>query len=219
MRNIGKRVLEQAAALLLVAWVLGAQTQTGGISGTVSDLSGAVVPGASLALTNLDTNEPRSQSSNEIGVFTFPALPPGRYRLEVQQPGFKRFVQEPIEVRVQQFVTVNPILQVGEAAQSVEVTGQVALLDPSTSSLSHVVENRQVSELPLNGRNTLALVELTPGIRTQGQFTQHIATRSYAGWGNFSSNGGLSDANDVLVDGASVGMFLMNSHSTALLPR
>lgn len=213
MSNMVKLVLKQAAVLLLLAWVLGAQTQTGGISGTVSDLSGAVVPGASLSLTNLDTNEPRSYTSNEIGVFTFPAVEPGRYRLEVQHSGFKRFVQGPIEVRVQQFVTVNPVLQIGEAAQSVEVTGEVALLDPATSSLSHVVENRQVNELPLNGRNTLALVELTPGIRSQGQFNQHIATRSYAGWGNFSSNGGISNANDVLVDGASVGMFLMNSPS------
>jgi hypothetical protein len=116
-------------------------------------------------------------------------------------------------VRVQQFVMISPVLEIGQATQTVEVTGRVALLDATTSSLSHVVENRQVTELPLNGRNTLALVALTPGIRTQGEFTQHVATRSYAGWGNFSSNGGLSDANEILVDGGSVTMFLMNAPS------
>ncbi|HYM09108.1 MAG TPA: carboxypeptidase regulatory-like domain-containing protein, partial [Bryobacterales bacterium] len=137
----------------------------------------------------------------------------GRYRLELEQPGFKRFVQEPIEVRVQQFVSLNPVLEVGQATQTVEVTGQVALLDSATSSLSQVVENRQVTELPLNGRNTLALAALTPGIRTHGQFLQNTATRSFAGWGNFSSNGGVADANEVLVDGAAVTMFLINQPS------
>src|SRR5262249_24743625 len=87
------------------------------------------------------------------------------------------------------------------------------LLDAQTSSPSHVVENREVTELPLNGRNTLALVALTPGIRTQGEFLQHTATRSFAGWGNFSSNGGVADANEVLVDGAAVTMFLVNAPS------
>jgi len=213
MAHVIKGGLLQVLLLSVFVWITSAQTQTGGISGAVSDPAGAVVPGANLLLMNLETNETRRQSSNEIGVFRFAALPPGRYRLEVEHSGFKRFIQGPIEVRVQQFLTLNPTLEVGQATQTVEVTGQVALLDPSTSSLSHVVENRQVTELPLNGRNTLALVALTPGIRTQGEFTQHVATRSYAGWGNFSSNGGISDANEILVDGGSVTMFLMNAPS------
>lgn len=213
MNSFGIRILKGAFLLMVVVSALYAQTQTGGISGTVTDPAGAVVPGATLTLTNLDTNEARSQTSNDLGAFTFPALPPGRYRIEVEQTGFKRFVEGPLEVRVQQFLSVNPALEVGQTSQTVEVTGQVTLLDPSTSSLSHVVENRQVTELPLNGRNTLALVALTPGIRTQGEFTQHVATRSYAGWGNFSSNGGISDANEILVDGGSVTMFLMNAPS------
>jgi hypothetical protein len=190
-----------------------AQTFTGSITGTVTDPAGAVVPAAVFTLTNLDTNEARRQVSNESGVYTFAALPPGRYRLELERPGFKRFVQEPVEVRVQQVVNLDPVLEVGQTNQTVEVTGQVALLDSATSSLSQVVENREVTELPLNGRNTLALVALTPGVRTQGQFMQNTATRSFAGWGNFSSNGGISDANEILVDGASVTMFLVNAPS------
>src|SRR5262245_35640866 len=168
----------------LVAATLVAQTFTGSITGTVTDPAGAVVPAAVLTLTNLDTNEARRQVSNESGVYTFAALPPGRYRLELERPGFKRFVQEPVEVRVQQVVNLDPVLEVGQTNQTVEVTGQVALLDSATSSLSQVVENREVTELPLNGRNTLALVALTPGVRTQGQFMQNTATRSFAGWGN-----------------------------------
>src|SRR5262249_38893255 len=183
------------------------------LTGAVTDPAGAVVPGAVLTLTNLDTNDSRRQMSNEGGVYTFTALPPGRYRLELEHPGFKKFVQEPVEVRVQQFVTLDAALEVGSGTQIVEVTGQVALLDAATSSLSQVVENRQVTELPLNGRNTLSLVALTPGIRTHGQFLQNTATRSFAGWGNFSSNGGVAGANENLLDGASVTMFLVNAPS------
>src|SRR5580693_6008813 len=174
---------------LLLAGVSFGQTSTGAITGVVTDPGAAVIPGASFRLTNLDTNEARQQTSNEVGSYTFTTLPPGRYRLALEHAGFKRFVEEPIEVQVQQVVTIDPRLEVGQETQSIEVTGQAALLDAATSSLSQVVENRQVTELPLNGRNTLALVALTPGIRAQGQFMQNTATRSFAGWGNFSSNG------------------------------
>src|SRR5437899_4057562 len=200
-------------SIFALAYICSGQTYTGGLTGAVTDPAGAFVPAAALKLTNLDTNDARRQTTDETGVYTFTALPPGRYRLELEHPGFKKFVQEPIEVRVQQFITLNPVLEVGTGSQVVEVSGQVALLDAATSSLSQVVENRQVTELPLNGRNTLSLVALTPGIRTHGQFLQNTATRSFAGWGNFSSNGGVADANEILVDGASVTMFLVNAPS------
>jgi len=87
------------AGLVFASLIL-AQTYTGGISGVVTDPGGAVVPGASLRLTNLDTNDVRQQSSNDIGAYTFTALTPGRYKLQLEHPGFKRFVEEPIEVRV-----------------------------------------------------------------------------------------------------------------------
>src|SRR5215471_7301017 len=119
-------------SILLLAIAAGAQTFTGGITGVVTDPGGAVVPGAALRLTNLDTNEARRQSSNDTGVYTFTALTPGRYRLALEHPGFKRFVEEPIEVRVQQFVTLEANLEVGQATQTVEVGGQVALLDAAT---------------------------------------------------------------------------------------
>jgi len=213
MRSAGVSSFAVALVLAFAASTSVAQTSTGSVAGTIADPGGAVIPSAALKLVNLDTNEVRVQNTDDSGAYTFPALPPGRYRLEVEHPGFKRFVQEPIEVRVQQFITLNASLDVGQANQTVEVGGQLILLDAATSSLSQVVENREVTELPLNGRNTLSLVALTPGVRTQGQFLQNSATRSFAGWGNFSSNGGLSDANEILVDGASVTMFLVNAPS------
>jgi hypothetical protein len=213
MKPTDVRIITLLALTLALACLSTAQTSTGGIAGTITDPAGSLIPAAALKLTNLDTNEIRTQVSNDTGGYTFAALPPGRYKLEVEHPGFKRFVQEPIEVRVQQFITLNAALEVGQTNQTVEVGGQLALLDAATSSLSQVVENREVTELPLNGRNTLSLVALTPGVRAQGQFLQNTATRSFAGWGNFSANGGISDANEVLVDGASVTMFLVNAPS------
>src|SRR5215471_21297912 len=112
------RIPALCLSILLLTVAAGAQTFTGGITGVVTDPGGAVVPGAALRLTNLDTNEARQQSSNDTGVYTFTALTPGRYRLVLEHPGFKRFVEEPIEVRVQQFVTLDPRLEVGQESQS-----------------------------------------------------------------------------------------------------
>ena len=154
-------VLPKAAFCLatsLLVSIAVAQTFTGGITGVVTDPGGSVIPGAQVRLTNLDTNENRQGATNDVGEYTFTALAPGRYRIVLEHPGFKRFVEEPIEVRVQQFVGLNPKLEIGQDSQSVEVTGQAVLLDAVTSSLSQVVVNRQANELPLNGRNTLALV-------------------------------------------------------------
>src|SRR5882672_4771149 len=131
-----KRRIATNCCLLALSVGLGlAQTSTGGISGTVRDSSGAGVPQAKLTLTNLDTNGRREQESDERGLFSFTALPPARYRLEAERAGFKKFIEEPIEVRVQLFVAVQPVLEVGATSETVEVKGEVALIDPNTSSL------------------------------------------------------------------------------------
>src|SRR3989442_6523003 len=213
MVRVALRLAAYFCSILVLVCVCCGQTYTGGLTGAVADPAVAFVPAASLKLTNLDTNDARRQTTDGTGEYTFTALPPGRYRLELEHPGFKRFVQEPIEVRVQQFITLNPVLEVGTGTQVVEVSGQVALLDAATSSLSQVVENRQVTELPLNGRNTLALVALTPGIRTHGQFMDNTATRSFAGWGNFSSNAALAHPNQILAARAPPPLLLPNPPS------
>src|SRR5260370_14462809 len=120
---------------LLSAMPAQAQTCTGGISGTLQDPSGALLPSARLTITNLDTNDLRSQTSNENGAFVFAAVPAGRYRPDIKKPGFKKLVDEPIAVRVQQFVTLNLALEISPANQTVEVTGQLRSLAASTNSL------------------------------------------------------------------------------------
>jgi Carboxypeptidase regulatory-like domain/TonB-dependent Receptor Plug Domain len=196
-------------SLLAVAAYLNAQTTTGGISGTVSDSVGAAVPSARVTITKTDTNEVRTTSTDASGSFEFTAVPPGLYAVQVSQPGFKEAIQK-IELRVQQFAKLDFALQVGQATEQVVVSSQVQLLDAETSSLGQVVENQEVTQLPLNGRNALTFVELTPGVRIQNLFGANLATTNWTGWGNFSINGGLSNSNEVLVDGAPVTMAELN---------
>ena len=104
------RIVRACSLPVLLASAALAQTSTGGVSGTVRDASGAVAPQAQLTLTNLETNERREQKSDERGLFSFTALQPARYRLEAAREGFKTFALEPIEVRVQLFVSVQPAI-------------------------------------------------------------------------------------------------------------
>ena len=119
-------------AHLLIVFVfltsVGAQTFTGGISGSVTDASNAAVVGAHVVATRTGTNEQRESSTDESGSFTFTALQPGGYVVEASQAGFKKAVQS-IELRVQQFVKLDFVLQVGQANEVVEVKGQAQLLD------------------------------------------------------------------------------------------
>src|SRR5947209_3673564 len=108
-------------AVLVAAASLSAQTTTGSITGLVTDAGGAIVPGSVITLTNLDTNQVRKQAANDTGAYTFAALPPGSYKLELEHAGFKRLVQQPIEVRVQQTVTLNLSLEIGAVTQTIEV--------------------------------------------------------------------------------------------------
>src|SRR5882672_2882403 len=129
------------------------QSTYGSISGSVTDTSGATVTDANVTLTNLGTAEKRTQSSGGDGLFTFVNLFPGEYRIDVEKQGFKHFTRNGVAVDVQQTTHVDAALQVGEVTQVVEVTTATPLLQPETSSLGTVVDQREANELPLNGRN------------------------------------------------------------------
>lgn len=164
------------------------QTFYGSISGTVLDATGAAVPGAAVTLTNLGTTEKRSMETDVTGSYQFVNLVPTRYRIEAEKSGFKRFVREPIVIEVQQAIRIDISLEVGAVTQTVEVTAQTPLLQPQTSSLGQVVESRKVTEMPLNGRNILALAALVPGVVPQGG-RENSSTRNPTGtnifaWGN-----------------------------------
>lgn len=139
------------------------QAATGAVNGTVTDTSGAVVPGATVTLQNRDTNVEQSAKSNAAGVFAFLNVTPGNYSLRVEMSGFKAWTTSFI-VGVSQTVTQSAALSVGTVSQTVEVNSTTQLLEPTTTELGSVIAQKSVHDLPLNGRNFSQLLILTPGV-------------------------------------------------------
>jgi len=201
IRHGSNRALCALLAVLFIPLVLHAQSERAQLTGSISDSSGALVPGVDIKVTNVATGEKRTATSNEAGMWAVPLLEPGNYEVTASKEGFRSVTRTGIELHVNQTMRVDLALEVGAVTESIQVTGAVLALQAETSDLGHVVENKQILELPLNGRNTIALATLAAGVRPQGTFGSNPATGNYTGWGNFSANGGLSNANEVLVDG------------------
>jgi len=154
-------------ALMCALIGLPASGQTfGEITGEVRDTSGAVVPGVNVTITNAATNAVRSAISNDAGIYSFPSLPPGIYNLRAEKQGFKANTAKQVEVQVQQTVRLDLDMTVGAVSETIEVSGTVTLLTTENATLGHVVENKRIVELPLNGRNYLSLVALAPNTST-----------------------------------------------------
>jgi hypothetical protein len=181
------------------ARLLMAQTTTGALSGTVHDPSNAAVPGATVKLVNVDTNESRSVSTNEIGLYSFQLLPPATYRLEVEKEGFKHFIRDEVKIDIALQANVDIQLDLGQSTETVSVTGSAPLLESSQGSIGTEIENRSIVDLPLNGRNSYSFTALVPGIRASFQFTQV----SYGMYNEefISINGSRTNQNVFLLDG------------------
>jgi hypothetical protein len=151
--------------ILLTAWVVTGRAQTqGGINGTVTDASGASIPGADVTVTNTATRGMRNTTTNAEGLYAFPSLPPGFYELKVELQGFKTAERSAFKVDVQQTVRVDVPLQVGALDETVTVTGTATLLNTLSTTIGTVIENKVVTELPLNGRQYLNLVAIAPNV-------------------------------------------------------
>ncbi len=196
------RICMVAAATLLAGTAF---AQTAQVTGTVTDPTGAVVSQAKLFVKNLDTGVGRESLTNERGNYIVTALLPGRYQVAAEAAGFKQMRRGPVTLAIDQVARLDFTMEVGTLVESVRVEASGILLDASTSTIGTVVENRQITELPLSGRNPIGLVALTPGVRIQGGFG------GKGQWSNFSVNGGLANANTVLVEGLALDYAQMNS--------
>ncbi len=136
----------------------------GDVSGRVNDPSGAAVPNAAVTLTNSATNAVRTADTTSEGLYTFASVPPGIYNIKVEHPGFRTVSSTSVEVQVQQSVRLDLTLQVGQVSETVEVSAQAALLQSENATVGSVVENREIVEAPLNGREYLNLVTLAPNV-------------------------------------------------------
>src|SRR5437867_6000612 len=149
--------------VLACASVAPAQIATGGVNGNVSDPSGAVVPGATIKLTNEATQVETLSKSNETGNYVFVGVQPGTYTLKVEMTGFRSVEAKGLKVDISQTVTQNFTFEVGVVTETVEVNFVAPLVNATTAELGTVMEERVVGDLPLNGRNFPQFRTLAPG--------------------------------------------------------
>jgi hypothetical protein len=136
----------------------------GEITGAVADSTGGVAVGATVTVTNPQTNITRSTITNSTGSYNFPALLPGVYSVRAEMQGFQSEVHSGVELQVQQVARINFQLKVGSVAETVEVTGGAPLLSTENATVGTVIDNQRIVELPLNGRNFIQLVALSPNV-------------------------------------------------------
>src|SRR5579871_3065213 len=188
----------------LCMWAIAAAAQTSGsITGEVKDQSGGVTPNAAVDAKNSRTSVTRSTVTNAAGVYSFPDLTPGTYEVRVAAAGFATVVKTNIELEVQQSARVDFVLSVGQAMQTVEVTDSANSLNSDNATVGTVIEERRITELPLNGRNFFSLVALAPNVafgflpaqQASGRLggTRSTLTMSLSGaratWANYTLDG------------------------------
>jgi hypothetical protein len=140
-----------------------AAQSTAAIVGTVRDPSGAAVPNATVTVTNVGTSLSQTRSSSGEGAFSFPLLPVGEYRLEVESPGFQRYIRTGIQLAVNDKPTIDVTMQLGQTAESVTVTGSAPLIEAQTGTLRGLVDQQRIVNLPLNGRDMVQLISVQAG--------------------------------------------------------
>ena len=168
-------------ALFLSAPMLHAQNSTGAISITVMDAGGASVPNAQVVVTGTDTGaQLRSLTTNDHGIAEVPLVPPGRYTIQITAPGFKTFNQQAVDVLVGATVTLRPALEAGSASDSITVTEQTPLIEDKSQTIQQVIENKELTDIPLNGRNYIQAANFIPGVVPQNSGRDN----SFVAYGN-----------------------------------
>ncbi len=185
---------------LICSTPLHAQGTGGRILGRVSDSSGAVLANVKVTLTNDATSVNSESTTNANGDYGFPQVPVGVYRMEFDLTGFKKSVQRAVNVDLNQVVTVNSVLQIGATKETVEVTSEAPLVDTTSTQLGAIMDSRQVSNLPLNSRDTYQLLQLQPGVMSTVGSSNTLVYGSDSP-GAVSVNGGRGRSNNFSVNG------------------
>ena len=193
-------MLALAGLLTLPASIMWAQSTGGRILGRVADPTGAVLAGVQVTLTNQATAVSRSALTNDSGDYTFVEVVPGTYKVEFEHPGFKKNSQSNVIVDVNQVVTLNSVLQLGQVQDVVEVTSAAPQVDTTSTQLGAVINDRSVNELPLNTRDTYQFLQLQPGVQAQLGSSGSLFFGSDDA-GSVSVNGGRTRANNFSVNG------------------
>jgi hypothetical protein len=180
-----------AASLIFAAWAA-AQTPTGSIVGRVTDSTHAGVPGAAIRVRNVNTNLARTAESHEDGEYTVSNLDPGTYDVVIDKAGFRQVRESGLELQVEQIARIDVRLEVGALSESVEIKADTPLINTETSSRGDVITSRELTEMPLNGRDFNDLAFLVAGVQPAEQGGKGSA---------YVVNGARADASNVVIDG------------------
>ena len=189
--------------LLLFTHSLVAQVTTGAISGAIQDDTGAVLPGVSVSVTQVDTGITRDVVSDDEGRYRVPNLALGAYRIQAELPGFQTAVRSGVTLSVGQEAVINFTLQIGQITELIEVTGEAPLVNTTSGALGGLVDDRTMRELPLNGRDYTQLATLQPGVVRSTRVAQSFSAISGGGT-VITVNGARPEMNAFLLDGTNI---------------
>ncbi|MGZ4814073.1 MAG: outer membrane beta-barrel protein [Terriglobales bacterium] len=193
----GVKVLGWFMLLVLLSPMTMAQT-TGRLNGKVTDPTGAVVPDTKITMVSEETGVSRTVQADKDGTYNFIQVPVGNYRLELEHPSFKKSIHRGITILLNQVATLDVVLEVGAAQEVVYVSSEAPLVDTSSTQLGAVVNDRSISQLPLNARDTYQFLQLQPGVQSQtGSDLFYGSDRA----GTVSVNGGRGRSNNFNVNG------------------
>lgn len=210
---LGLRALSSLLALLLLFLLQPlitnhkslalAQSTSAGVSGRITDPSGAVVVDAEVEIKNTDTNDSITVKTNGDGLYNIPSLKPGHYLINVRKTGFRSVTVTEVELNIQDNVVRNFALQVGSITETVTINGDDLHINTTDATVGTVVDQTYVKNMPLNGRSFQDLILITPGIVTQSSQGGSAANTGIGATGEFSVNGQRPESNYYTVDGIS----------------
>ena len=209
MTNWTKGGLALVTLLLLLSPTVAMAQSQATLVGTVTDPTGAAVPGAEVTVSNLDTGSERAVETNEVGNFRVFPLNPGVYTVMASTSGFKTQIRDGVVLQVSEIVEVDFVMELGEVTETIEVTGAAPIMQTQEASVGNVVNTRELERLPVNQRNFTRLILLMPGTssrrRSQSRGTAESGTQLY------SVNGSRPQDNNYVLDNIDSNMQMMNS--------
>ena len=196
------RPIQILAFVFLCAAIALGQTNKGGINGTVIDPNGAAVPGATVTVTNLGTNQSTTVTTSESGAFSVTSLDPVSYSVTVEAQGFKKAVVQSVKVDTASIAAVNITLEAGTISEAVSVVSETSLLNTETGTTTTTVTERQIQDIPLNNRSVLDLAVTAPNVTGDvGSEDPDVTSGQPVPGFNLNVNGGRSGSTAILADG------------------
>ena len=196
------RAMQIFALFLLCVVMASAQTNKGGISGTVMDANGAAVPGASVTITNLGTNQTQKVTTSDTGSFQVSSLDPVTYSILVEVAGFKKAILQSVKVETATTATANVVLEAGKVDESVTITADAPLINTESGATSQTITERQIQDIPLNNRSVLDLALTAPNVSGDvGSEDPGVSSDQPVPGFNLNVNGGRSGSTAILADG------------------